>query len=134
MYSVQIARIHREGEIGVSVHPPHILFDGIDEVAAAKAVCHHLGENRADQERHFMNVKRDEIERDVAGVAIGPHPPASVLRERGARVARLSEASIHGVRVEFQHEVWRARCRQTVMGRFNVAVKVEPCSVTIVCC
>ena len=45
-----------------------------------------------------MNMLRDEIGRDVANVAIGPHPPAPILRERVARVAPLSEAC---VRVEF---------------------------------
>ena len=89
-------------------YTPPYLFDGIDEVAAAKVVCQHLGGNRADEERHFMNMARAEIERDVARVATPPHPSASILRERGARVALLSEASIHGARVELQHDVWRA--------------------------
>ena len=100
---VSIARV----KVACPYTPPY-LFDGIDEVAAAKVVCQHLGGNRADEERHFMNMARAEIERDVARVATPPHPSASILRERGARVALLSEASIHGARVEHRHDVWRA--------------------------
>ena len=100
---VSIARV----KVACPYTPPY-LFDGIDKVAAAKAVCQHLGGNRADEERHAMTMARDEFERDVAGVPTGPHPPASIRRERESRVVLLSEASIHGARVEHQHDVWRA--------------------------
>ena len=53
-----------------------------------------------------LKMLRDEFEHDVADVATGLHPPASLLPDRYTRDALLSDATMTCLDAELHWEAW----------------------------